>query len=109
MTLSPISQSTLTDIERLSVTLHSWRAVDPENFAYLIGTRGHGKAGIQHYVLVIITDPPARLIELVTKNKFYERITFKIKAWSFSEALQDANKKLNKHLARKVTTEYEQD
>lgn len=93
--LQPIEQLIPNAVHRLFCR---YDAIDPESGATLQRTNGRGKGGLPKYILILPNDKPApdtdwakyRMGEWEDSNRKF------IRAWTWQEALEQANTKLAK-------------
>lgn len=94
--LKPIKEASDYEEWWLTYLLRGWIAIDETNGLALYPTRGRGKGGISHYILVgFIVDE--------TKRKTCDdngRIGSKIAAWDDNEAIVIANRRLAKRTGK---------
>lgn len=97
--LQPIADLGLTDSERLGAIFKRWCAIDPETGAFLSASNGRTKYGDTKYILILPTKTPAERGGLFADYDWTEKDRKRIRAWSLSEAIEIANKRLEKMVA----------
>lgn len=93
--LQPINEVTKDVGHRFYAVMNAWVAIDVGSGAHLLRSRGYTKAGDTKYVLIVPLRKPAKLFDYAEWN---ERGRKRVRAWSDAEAIEKANKKLEKIL-----------
>lgn len=92
---------------RFDGLVHRCDAVDFEHGAFLSKTAGRGKGGLPKYVLIVKeANAGAANVSALMRTGFEWDYRSFVRAWSLREAIEIANQRLAKHLAKKgqVTT-----
>lgn len=96
--LRPMSEAGLSEADRFAALIKGWSAVCPVTGAFLSASHGRTKRGDTKYVLILPTETPAERGGLFAKYEWNDEDRKFIRAYSEAEAIEIANKRLEKML-----------